>query len=158
MKPRRPITLRRARPDDSALLLAWRNDPSTRRWYLNPAPVGGAEHAAWFGRVLRSPGSRIYVAAEGGRPVGQLRLDRRGRRAEVSFSVAAAHRGRGIGVAVLKRTPSVARRDLAVSRLVAHVVPDNVASAVTFLKAGYRFSGLEARSGRITYVFERTIA
>jgi RimJ/RimL family protein N-acetyltransferase len=158
MTRRVPLVLRRARSDDAALLLRWRNDPGTRRGFLNPSPVRHGEHQSWFGRTLAARDSRIYIAEEQGRPVGQLRLDRRGRdTAEISFSIERTSRGRGLGAVLLKRAATAGRRDLAVSRLVAHVLPDNVASAIAFLKAGYRFTGLRRREGRTIYAFELSI-
>lgn len=153
------LVLRRARAEDSARLLAWRNDPDTRRWFLDPARVPPAAHHAWFTRRLHDDRSRIYIAEAAGTPVGQLRLDRRGRlAAEVSFSVDRGHRGHGYGTLLLKRAPAAARRDLGVGRLVAHVKPDNVASAIAFLKAGFRFTGLRRRAGQSTYGFESILA
>jgi RimJ/RimL family protein N-acetyltransferase len=153
------LVLRRARPDDASRLLAWRNDAATRRWFLDASRVQPDAHRAWFARRLEDGRSRIYIAETAGVAVGQLRLDRRGpRAAEVSFSVDRRHRGRGYGTLLLKRAPAAARRDLGVGRLVAHVKPDNIASAVAFLKAGFQFTGLAPRGGQPTKVFESNSA
>jgi|RhiMetdeSRZDD1v2_1073273.scaffolds.fasta_scaffold2483900_2 RimJ/RimL family protein N-acetyltransferase len=155
MKARPRIVLRRARPADADVLLAWRNDPATRRGFLDASRVRRAGHDAWFARILGSDDSRLYIAEEQGRPVGQLRLDRRAARtAEVSFSVDVKERGRGVGDLLLRRAGTAARRELAASRVIGVVKPENVASAVAFLKAGYRFTGLSRRAGQTTYVFE----
>ena len=148
------VSLRAARAGDRDLLLAWRNEPSTRRWYLNPARVSRADHERWFDARLADAASRIYVAEQGGQAVGQLRLERTRLGAEVSFSVAAAARGRGIGPALLKRAVARARRDLGASFVVAHVVPGNVPSAIAFLKAGFRFTGIRRRRRTDVYEFE----
>lgn len=153
------LALRRARPDDAARLLAWRNDAATRQWFLDPSRVEPAAHRAWFARRLEDPACRIYIAEAGGVAVGQLRLDRRGTAAaEVSFSVDRRHRGRGYGTLLLKRAPAAAQRDFGIGRLVAHVKPDNVPSAIAFLKAGFRFTGVKPRAGQSTYVFESRLA
>jgi RimJ/RimL family protein N-acetyltransferase len=147
--------VRRASSRDGDTLFQWRNDPSARRQYLNSATVRRPEHDRWFARTLANPRCRIYLAEDAhGRPVGQFRLERCRGGAEISVSVARQARGRGIGTLLVRRGAAVARRDLGVRRVVAYVRPDNVASAVAFLKAGYRFSRNSVRRGVRTYVFE----
>ena len=154
---RRTVSLRRACIADSERLLDWRNDPDTRRWYLHPARVPRRDHQAWLARKLADRNCRIYIAEARSTPVGQLRLERVGRAAEVSLSVDGAARGRGLGALILRRAVTAARRELHATRLVAYVRPENVASAVAFVKAGYQFTKLARRGAVRTYVFERTI-
>jgi RimJ/RimL family protein N-acetyltransferase len=154
---RRAVSLRRARLADSERLLDWRNDPGTRRWYVHPAHVPLRDHQAWLARKLADRNCRIYIAEARRAPVGQLRLERAGRAAEVSLSVDGTARGRGVGALMLRRAVAAARREFHATRLVAYVRPENVASAVAFLKAGYRFTRLARRGAVRTYVFERTI-
>ena len=154
---RRAVSLRRARIADSERLLGWRNDPDTRRWYIHPARVPRRDHQAWLSRKLADRDCRIYIAETRRAPIGQLRLERAGRAAEVSLSVDGAARGRGLGALMLRRAVAAARREFHATRLVAYVRPENVASAVAFLKAGYRFTKLVRRGPVRTYMFERTI-
>jgi RimJ/RimL family protein N-acetyltransferase len=155
---RAAITLRRARSEDAERLLQWRNDPETRRWYLQRARVPRRDHEGWLSLKLNDRGCRIYIVEERGVPVGQLRIERVGpSAAEVSLSVDAAARGRGIGSTMLKRAAAAARRELRVAKLLAHVRPENVPSAVAFLKAGFRFTALERHGGANTYVFARSV-
>jgi UDP-2,4-diacetamido-2,4,6-trideoxy-beta-L-altropyranose hydrolase len=154
----RPVTtairLRRASKEDGTRLFNWRNDPSARRHYLDSAHVTRAEHDRWFASRLSNPRCRIYIAEDpAGRALGQLRLEQRRGRAEVSLSVARGARGRGIGTLMIRRAAAAARRDLGVGELVAYVRPDNVRSAVAFLKAGYRFTANGRRKGQQMYVF-----
>ena len=136
------------------MLLTWRNEASTRRWFLDSSRVARRSHLAWLERTLSAGDVRLYVAEVARQPVGQLRLARRrGNLAEVSFSVDRRQRGKGIGVVLLRRAAAAARRDLAVQRVEGLVKPENVASAVAFLKAGYRFTGLRTRASQSTYVF-----
>jgi RimJ/RimL family protein N-acetyltransferase len=156
---RSAITLRRARSEDAERLLQWRNDPETRRWYLQRARVPRRDHEGWLSLKLADRACRIYIVEERGTPVGQLRIERTAPgAAEVSLSVDAAARGRGIGSAMLTRAAAAARRELRAKKLLAHVRPENVPSAVAFLKAGFRFTGLERHGGAVTYVFVRMLA
>jgi len=92
-----------------------------------------------------------------GRPLGQFRLEKRRRDAEISLSVARRSRGTGIGTFMLQRAAALARRDLGVHRIVAHVRRDNIGSTIAFVKAGYRFSATARRRGQPTYVFVRML-
>jgi UDP-2,4-diacetamido-2,4,6-trideoxy-beta-L-altropyranose hydrolase len=145
--------MRAARPDDSDRLRAWRNDRATRRWFLDSTRVSARRHADWFSRRLADARCRIFIAEAGGHAVGQLRLEKTGRGAEVSFSVLPSVRGRGIGTAILRRAPVLARRELKATQLIAHVIPENVPSAVAFLKAGFEFAGRRRRRGTSVYEF-----
>lgn len=100
----------------------------------------------------------MYIAEDGsGRALGQFRLERRRRTAEISFSVRRRLRGGGIGTYMLRRAVTVARRDLGVRRIVACVRQDNIGSTIAFVKAGYRFSATARRSRQPVYVFVRIL-
>jgi RimJ/RimL family protein N-acetyltransferase len=146
------VTLRPARADDAPLLLAWRNDPETRRWSFSRDAVAPAGHAAWLAARLRDPATLLLVASADGEPVGQVRVDRDEDGAGVvSITVAPAARGRGLGLALL--TALAAREDLGVARLRASVVPGNDRSLALFARAGYREVGRTAEA----VVLERVV-
>jgi RimJ/RimL family protein N-acetyltransferase len=148
------IRLRRALKKDSVRLFNWRNDLSARRHYVNRGRVTRADHDRWFDARLCDARCRIYIAEDGaGRAVGQLRLERWRGRIEISLSVAPGARGKGIGTWMIRRAAAVARRDLGPEQLFAYVRPENVGSALAFLKAGYRFTTNARRKGRQMYVF-----
>lgn len=113
--PGETLALRRAELSDSELLLRWRNDPETRRSSIQTGEVSQAEHDGWFRKSLSSPDREIYVAERGSVPVGTVRLDRREKGWELSWTVAPEFRGRGIGKqlvaagARLKHGPILAR-------------------------------------------------
>jgi RimJ/RimL family protein N-acetyltransferase len=146
------VTLRPAAAGDAPLLLAWRNDPETRRWSFAREAVGPAEHAAWLAARLRDPSTLLLVALADGEPAGQLRLDRdENDTGTVSITVAPSARGRGLGLALL--TALAAREDLGVAVLRASVLPDNARSLALFARAGYREVGRTAEA----VVFERAV-
>lgn len=150
--PRLPIQLVAAAETDARRILAWRNDPASRRNSLNTRKVGLRRHLRWFRAKLADPDSRILVArTPAGDAVGQLRLDVVAPgTAEVSIVVDRRWRGRGLGTAMLRGIPDrVPGRRL--RRLVAYVRPENAASAVAFVKAGFRFSALVRRNGVCAY-------
>jgi RimJ/RimL family protein N-acetyltransferase len=151
------LSLRRAASSDGARLLRWRNDPLTVKQSLTPRPVTRADHERWLNARLADPRTALFIITEGGRPAGQLRLDLGARReAEVSITVAPALRGRGVAVRALRAAAAPARR-LGAAKLLARIKPDNVASAVAFLKAGFRFVRTGGPGARPLYFLERSL-
>jgi RimJ/RimL family protein N-acetyltransferase len=136
------VTLRAAREEDSEMLMALRNDPDAVRFSVTGRAVTSEEHERWF-RTVRSDPSRcrIWIAEDGSTPVGQLRVDLDGDSGTVSIAVAADHRGRGIGTAMLRALVIKAGAEGAPSRLMAVVRSDNAASLHAFAAAGFRRAG-----------------
>ncbi|GAB1511761.1 GNAT family N-acetyltransferase [Actinophytocola sp. KF-1] len=126
-------TVRPATAADAALLLAWRNDPETRRWSHRADPVSPAEHEAWLARALASPDRRLFVAEHGGRPIGTVRFDRDGEAWQVSTTVDPSARGRGLATPMLL----AAERALGPAVIRANVHHSNTASLAMLRRAGY---------------------
>jgi CMP-N-acetylneuraminic acid synthetase/RimJ/RimL family protein N-acetyltransferase len=135
--PALPVRLRPATPGDLARLWEWRNDVDTRRASFDETPVSIEAHTRWLEQTLGRPDRRLYVATSGGEEVGTARLDIADGGAEVSVTVSPAHRGRGLGPAVLEALARQAFGPLGLSRLVARVKRDNAASRAVFARAGY---------------------
>lgn len=153
------LSLRRAGPQDEGFLLRLRNDRKVRRYSLSRVRIPLEEHRRWFRNKLADPLSRIYlIEGPRGRPLGQARIDARGgARGEVSIALIPAIRGGGLGTLALLRAARRARLELGLGVLVAHILPDNVPSAVAFLKAGFRFSELRKVRGRTCYRLEKRL-
>lgn len=150
------LRLRRARADDARRLFRWRNHPSVRRNSLNVHPVKWQEHRAWLGRCLRDDRRSLFVI-ELGKPVGQLRLDVLGKGIlEVSISLAPHAQGNGLGTLALRRAATVAARRGA-SGLLARVKPENVGSAIAFVKAGFRFVRVLGKVDGGCYLLQRRL-
>src|SRR2546427_12975087 len=92
-------TLRAATLEDADALLELRNDPGTREQSFSADPLERSDHVAWLSRKLSTPdATRLYVAEQGNRAVGYVRVDVIGsRRGEVSVAVDSSVRGGGIG-------------------------------------------------------------
>lgn len=146
------LTLVPAAAADGKLIWRWRNEPEARRQSPNSKKIPLAGHLEWFARKLQAPDCAILIAKDAkGRPLGQVRLDlAKGGAATVSIVVDKAARGRGVGTELLRRIPAKVK-GRRVRRLVAFVKPENLASVFAFLKAGFRFSRVEASM----YRFER---
>lgn len=128
------VTLRLARPDDSARMLAWQALPGVRRYARTPAVPGRSEHEAWMARVLADPARWLMLIELDGRPVGILRLDEVAwRQFEVSILVDPACHGRGVASRALALAARLCRGAI----LLAEVDPANAPSRALFARAGY---------------------
>lgn len=132
------VWLRRATPDDEALMLAWQSAPGARIHSRNPSAPEPHEHRAWFRRMLCDPNCVFNIVVCEGCPVGVLRLDERCEGAyEISILVASEYQNRKIGGNALALARSVVPQAL----IRAEIHPDNEASIRMFERAGYRQVG-----------------
>jgi RimJ/RimL family protein N-acetyltransferase len=128
------LTLRPATEADARLLFNWRNDDETRRSSLNREPVAWSDHVRWLAASLQRPDRRLMVAEMNGEPVGTVRLDRAAGQSELSWTVAPAHRGRGLGKAMVAQ--ALAETEAAV--VIASIRADNIASLRIAESCGFR--------------------
>lgn len=144
----RALSTRPATAADAEMLLAWRNDPETRRWSRTPSPVTPVEHRAWLERSLGSGDRMLLVVEDADGPVGTVRWDRDHRGWEVSITVAPERRGSGFAGPVLTAGERALRASAGAGTPVAAVVHrDNAASARLFARAGYRAAGAPDADG-----------
>lgn len=147
---------RRAQRDDGPLLLEWANDSLTRRMSFHPEPISDLRHGEWLEGVLSSVDTALCVVEvreeRGWQPIAQVRLDPGG---EVSFSLAAGYRGRGLAVPALEAGLRCALSTHREERLVAHVRPENPASVRVFERAGFRRVGPAEVHGCACLEYER---
>lgn len=154
--PRAAAVLRAAELRDEDRLLAWSNDPVTRRNSFDHQPIAPETHREWFRTKLHDPNMRIWIAEEDV-PVGVVRYERRGDEVQVGIAVAPEHRGRGLGTQLLRLSAERASEELAAPRLIALILPENVASIRAFERAGYRHAGTADVRGQqaVRLVYER---
>lgn len=129
------ITLRPATREDGEAMLAWQRAPGARRHARHPEAPSRDGHFRWLETRLADPDCFLNMIQHAGRPMGVLRLDRRGegRTFEVSILVAAEAHRMGLGRGALAE----ARRLFSEAELHAEVSPGNEASRNLFLRAGY---------------------
>ncbi|MCB9233557.1 MAG: GNAT family N-acetyltransferase [Bacteroidia bacterium] len=128
------IVLRPATFADWEQLLAWRNDPVTRQSSHNVEPVREEVHRNWLKSVLENPDRKLFIALEGDEAVGTCRADLHGDVYELSWTIAPAARGRGIG----KRMVQALAQQMG-GRLRAEVLAGNPASGRIAEAAGLAF-------------------
>jgi RimJ/RimL family protein N-acetyltransferase len=119
--------LRPAIASDAALLFRWRNDPTTRAMSKTSRPVEWDEHVAWLERRLGRETPDLYIAEVEAEAVGVVRIDG----ADLSYTVAPEHRGRGHATAML----TLVRKRFGPLR--AEIKPENLASIRAASRAGH---------------------
>lgn len=140
------LVVRMPREDDVDVLMAYRNDPEVARlqdWEL-PYPRERAERlvAAHAERDDVLPGEGTQLAVErDGRLVGDIYvgLDEHRGIAEVGFTLAAAHQGKGYAVEAVSAVVDDLVDRLGVHRVVGELSPDNLASARLLERLGMTF-------------------
>jgi UDP-2,4-diacetamido-2,4,6-trideoxy-beta-L-altropyranose hydrolase len=151
------LDLREATAADADLLREWRNDPDVRRNSFDQRVVEEAAHRRWLAVKLAARGrTRIWILTEDGVPAGQIRYDVDGAAAQISFSIGARFRGRGLGTAIVQLSAPRACRELGVRELRAFVKEMNVASIAAFIRAGFRREADTLVDGDAAAVFVRT--
>jgi UDP-2,4-diacetamido-2,4,6-trideoxy-beta-L-altropyranose hydrolase len=134
---RGPLALRRATTGDARLAWSWRNDPVTRRFSLDSAPVPWETHERWWAKAAASPSRVLLVVSCAGSEVGVLRFDLAGEEAVVSIYLDPALNGLGLGSVVLREGTAWVRANLPVKVIRAVILPENGPSIRSFKAAGY---------------------
>jgi RimJ/RimL family protein N-acetyltransferase len=149
------VEIRRARPDDAGALVelgsAVGREPEA--WLLNTdgwRSVG--EERRYLRALKRHPDAAVFVADDAGAVVGRLSIARDPHAAsrhvaDLGLMVAASHRRRGIGRALLKQ--AVAWAHVAgVTKLELHVFPWNTPAIALYEAFGFEREGLRRRHYR----------
>ncbi|MBN1586750.1 MAG: GNAT family N-acetyltransferase [Candidatus Omnitrophica bacterium] len=138
--PEKPkLHFRSAGPGDSARILRWSNEPSTRRASFSSHQITEEEHAQWFKKRLADEDSRLYVAESAqGQHVGLVRFVRSApEHAEVGIVLDPAFRGKGLGGPLLQGGIERMRADWGPLEILADIKPENAGSLRLFEKAGF---------------------
>lgn len=124
------------------VLFEWANDPLVRAMAFNQSPIKWERHLLWLQKKLTDPRCRLWIACDGGRPIGQIRFDRLDEQtAEIDVHTAPAERGRGYGPLMIREGTAALFADMDVQTIVAVVKQENGGSLAAFLKAGFEMTG-----------------
>lgn len=135
----RNLQIRLAEEKDMLPLFELANDPVVRHNSFSTQAIPWEEHVRWMRATLRNETRRLFVCCEGDELVGQVRFDKEGDESVVSVSLSASYRGMGLASVLLVRALSVYREmEKDVSRVLAYVKVENIASQHAFVRAGFR--------------------
>ncbi len=132
------LYLRKAQLDDCDLLFKWANDELVRSNAFNGEKIEYSQHMDWFGRVIQSDDIGQYILQRDKEPIGQIRINIEGNRAEIDYSISASERNCGYGKEIIRLIKERVTTDFPeVTVLVAKVKPSNPASYCCFAKNGF---------------------
>jgi UDP-2,4-diacetamido-2,4,6-trideoxy-beta-L-altropyranose hydrolase len=145
------LNLRPARDADVFLYFGWVNDPVVRAASLQSSPVSLHDHLAWYRAKLADPATHLLVLQLRDLPIGQIRFDLEGDRAEVDYSLDVLFRGRGLGAQLVEMGMNWLRDHCRCRPIVSATVrTSNEASLHTFRRLGFR----EGATGDETILFQ----
>ncbi|MDD5299050.1 MAG: UDP-2,4-diacetamido-2,4,6-trideoxy-beta-L-altropyranose hydrolase [Gallionella sp.] len=132
------VEVRAARHDDMEKLFVWRNHPAIRAVSRSADIIDWESHQQWFASVMNNPDRVLLIGQDNGLPVGVVRFDIHGDKAEVSIYLVPDAKKSCHGQDLLlsaERWFSANRPE--VRELVAHVLGGNEISQRLFLGAFY---------------------
>jgi pseudaminic acid synthase len=151
--------IRPARQSDIDAVYIISNDQVVRSQSLNTEPIPWEQHVEWFKQKLEDPNVLFLIAEiQEGAVFAQIRYEIAGVSALVNLSVHADYRGKGLASGLLEEGDRrLFEQHQTMDRVVAQILPDNIASAKAFLKAGYllRRRGQKLGSGAVVDVYEK---
>lgn len=151
------VILRPATYEDRDQIFEWINDPETRKWSYNQAPIKPEEHDAWFTSRLADE-EFIYLIAENGsgQNIGQIRFENIGKNYEAHVLVSKNCRGKGAGAKLIRSASLRLIKEKEPKQIIAKAKEDNIASIKSFQKAGYIITGKIAVNGSESVVMKFT--
>tara|TARA_B100001996_G_C18650159_1_gene589074 strand:+ start:220 stop:840 length:621 start_codon:yes stop_codon:yes gene_type:complete len=133
------ISLRKAEPADSDLVLALRNEEESVLNSLSSKPVSQNEHDKWFDKRIKDKTCKFFIAEDRDKnSIGTIRFDISDdfKVAEVSIIVSSKYRGKGYGKSILKIAINSIAADYPIV-FMAKIKTTNLASIEIFKKCGF---------------------
>ena len=139
-----PLRIRPATTEDCGFLWLWANDSVVRQNSFNMKTIGWLTHVHWFHKKLGE--DAVYIVTDGAHdPIAVLRIDNEEVQPEISITISAPWRGRGLGAQVIELGSTITDK----RPILARIKPTNAASIKAFSKAGYK---LMCTTEDITYM------
>lgn len=138
------LKLRPVLSEDSEMVWKWANDHSVRAVSFSEALITWEEHIRWFQERISRP--YFYIALnQDDLPVGQVRFDQKEAETVISVMIDDAWRNRGYGVTLIRTACEEIFLNSDVKAIHAYLKPDNEASRMAFIRAGFKETGNNVR-------------
>jgi RimJ/RimL family protein N-acetyltransferase len=141
------VVVRPAEPGDAAALVQLGTEVGSEPggWLISGGWRGVGHERRYLRTVRRSDDAAVFVAEDGEKIVGRLSVARDSHPAsrhvaDLGLMVAASHRRRGVGTALLDAAVGWARQT-GLRKLELHVFPHNEAAIALYEKYGFRREG-----------------
>jgi len=99
--------------------------------------IGLEEHKEWFEKKLIDGNCKMFVLQRNSIPLGQVRFDILGKKAEISLSISSEYRGMSYGKRSIRMMSDYILRSGIADRVVAYVKEGNKSSLGAFRSSGY---------------------
>lgn len=131
------LTIRDVKPEDSALLLAWKNDRVSLENSFTSIPVTAQEHEKWFQNELGNNRSAMYLTELDGKPVSLVRFSCHEQKAVIGITVGPESRGQRLAARSLVLACGRYFRHFPHHTVEAYIKTGNTASFKAFRSAGF---------------------
>lgn len=132
------LQFRQASSSDCEMVFEWISDEAVRSAAFSTEEISLETHQKWFEQKLNSKNSTYWIAEWDGKPIGQVRFERKNDEHEVSIVIAKAHRGQSLGHQALSQACDQYARENGIDEIQAFVRADNPASLKLFEKTGFQ--------------------
>ena len=154
--PPHVLRYRPAGEGDSALQLAWRNEPEVRAASWETGEITPEAHEEWFAGVLAHPLRTLLVIEDEEGPIGSLRFDGHDEEAVISVIVGSGRRGKGKGSKAIRETSELFLAAFPLlERIRAELRADNARSEGAFRRAGFTPAAGARPDGRRVLTLDR---
>lgn len=134
----------------------WRNHPEVRKWCVDTKEIRLEDHKKWFYEKINDKKTEFYIAEEGNNKIGQVRFDILKNVAEININLNPEYFGMKLGHRVLLETTNIFfKRHIKIKKVLAKIIPENLASIKAFSKAGYKFIFSESENNNEIKIYEK---
>ena len=130
------LAVRLAKSNDCVEFFNWANDPVVREQSLSTSTIQWLDHKKWFSEKISSNTCEMYVMETSGLPVGQVRFEKSGDLAEISYSLDKIVRSRRWASVTLEMAMKMFGQKCS-STLRARVKRSNAKSSAVFMQLGF---------------------
>ncbi len=131
--------IRKAIEEDTYNVYSLSNDPHVRAVSMNQDQIDWSNHSKWFYKVINSEHYLFLIIEDlQGNFVGQIRFSLENNKAIISISVKEEYRGKGLSLSILLQSIKELIQSVQnVTKIVAYIRHDNLASRLLFERAGF---------------------
>ena len=135
------LSFRYANKDDESILLAWRNDPSVRKYSRTTDYIDQNMHSEWFeARLKKIQIQPLLIFIWNHKEIGMVRLDKLNALSkvfEISILVGESFQNRGFATLMLSKSLEFAKLELSAEEVRAVIHMENVSSIQLFTKMNF---------------------
>lgn len=129
------IAIRKAKFKDSIFLFHLKNEKKSMLNSFNSNPIHLKKHNLWLEKIIRHKNKNLLIAEENNEKIGMIRYDLEDIFTYVSINIEKKFRGRGYGVAILKKSENIFKKN---AILIAKVKKTNIKSINLFKRNEYQ--------------------